>query len=51
VLEGSRDGPLQTRWRIRAWPTVYVLDETGVIRAQHVRGKELDEIVRRLLSK
>jgi hypothetical protein len=49
VLEASCEGPLQTRWRVRAWPTVFVLDGDGVIRAKHIGGEKLESVVRELL--
>lgn len=42
---GGPDGPVTKAWNVRSWPTVYVLDAKGVIRAKHLRGKELDDAV------
>ena len=30
--DGRTDGPISSRWNVRGWPTVYVLDGDGVIR-------------------
>src|SRR5262249_16708970 len=29
---GSTEGPIATKWNIRGWPTLYLLDGKGVIR-------------------
>lgn len=47
--EGSR-GPISSEWRVSGWPTIYVLDENGVIRYKNVRGDDLDEAIVTLLS-
>lgn len=47
---GSTDGPIATAWAVQGWPTVYVLDAHGVIRAKNLRGAELEAKVHELLS-
>ena len=42
---GNPRGPIATRWNVRGWPTIYVLDGKGVIRFKGVRGKKMDEAV------
>lgn len=32
--EGSTEGPIATQWQVANWPTMYVIDDKGVI--QHV---------------
>lgn len=44
------DGPIATHWRVRGWPTTYVLDEEGVIRHIDRRGGSLFAAVDRLLT-
>lgn len=44
------DGPISEAWNVRGWPTIYVLDHTGVIRFKHVWEKQLDEAVDQLLA-
>ena len=46
---GSTRGPIPTRWNVSGWPTIYVLDHNGVIRAKNVRGKQLDEWIEKLV--
>jgi len=47
---GDTNGPIATRWGVRGWPTIYILDHEGVIRDKNKRGKEMDEVVDRLLA-
>ena len=48
---GSTSGPISTKWNVRGWPTIYVLDENGVIRFKNVRGEAMDKAVDSLLAK
>ena len=51
VWDGKWDGPINTAWNIREYPTIYVLDQEGLIRykATHDPGKELDQVVETLV--
>ena len=44
----AAEGPIATRWNVTGWPTIYILDEEGVIRYVGKRGGEfiaaLDEL-------
>src|SRR3954469_16815900 len=44
------DGPISRAWNVRGWPTIYVLDARGVIRAKGVRGEAMDRAVDDLLA-
>ena len=48
---GGTQGPISSKWNVRAWPTIYVLDENGVIRFKNVRGEAMDKAVDSLLAK
>lgn len=48
--EEGTGGPIPTAWNVRGWPTIYVLDAKGVIRAKNVREKEMDKVVEELLK-
>lgn len=48
--EEGIDGPIATRWNVRGWPTIYVLDQDGVIRYKGVRGASLDRAIETLLA-
>jgi len=45
----ATEGPIATEWNVSGWPTIYVIDEDGVIRHVNKRGGELIAAVDRLL--
>jgi hypothetical protein len=47
--EGT-NGPISKKWNVHGWPTIYVLDQKGVIRFKNVRGEKMDEAVDKLLK-
>ncbi len=47
---GTTSGPIASRWNVRGWPTIYVLDQKGVIRYKNVRGDAMDQAVDTLLK-
>src|SRR5436305_14105389 len=49
---GGTDGPISTKWNVRGWPTLYVLDAKGVIRYKSVGANEkaLDAMIEKLLT-
>jgi hypothetical protein len=47
---GSTNGPIASKWKVTGWPTIYVLDEKGVIRYKNVRGEGMDKAVDTLLT-
>jgi hypothetical protein len=47
---GSTYGPIATKWNVRGWPTIYVLDAKGVIRYRDIFREELDKAVEKLLQ-
>ena len=46
---GTTGGPIATKWNVMGWPTVYVLDHQGVIRAKDLRGTALDKLLDELV--
>jgi hypothetical protein len=46
---GDTRGPISTKWGVRGWPTIYILDHEGVIRNKGKRGEELHALVDELL--
>lgn len=46
---GSANGPIAHRYKVTAWPTIYVLDGQGIIRYADVHGPALDQAVATLL--
>ena len=50
-FDGGRiGGPIATRWGVRGWPTIYVIDAKGVIRYEGVREEAMDAAVDALLA-
>jgi hypothetical protein len=47
---GGTSGPIASMFGVRGWPTIYVLDHKGVIRAKGVRGEAMDRAVEGLLE-
>jgi len=43
-------GPVTTRWGIEGFPSIFVLDKSGMIRFKDVRGDDLDKGVASLLG-
>lgn len=48
--QGGRSGPLTRAWGVTSYPTIYVIDHKGVIRAKGVRGAQMDAVVDKLLA-
>ncbi len=44
-------GPISKAWGVRGWPTIYVLDDKGIIRYKSVRGDAMDKAVDALVGK
>ena len=47
--DGSTSGPISKRWNVRGWPTTYVIDHKGTIRAKNVRGTQLERWIDELV--
>ncbi len=47
---GGSNGPITDKWNVRSWPTIYILDDQGVIRFKNLRDKKLDEAVELLVK-
>ncbi|HYC76967.1 MAG TPA: hypothetical protein VEI02_04990 [Planctomycetota bacterium] len=50
AVEGSTEGKWPTAWNVSGWPTIYILDHKGVIRAKDLRDAELESKVNELLA-
>jgi peroxiredoxin len=50
AVDGSKAGPLATKWNVHSWPTIYVLDAKGTIRYKGVREAAMDKAVDTLLA-
>jgi hypothetical protein len=49
-MDGTTSGPIATKWNVRTWPTIYILDHKGVIRFKNLRGPQMEEAVEKLLA-
>lgn len=47
---GNTNGPIAKKWNVHGWPTIYVLDDKGIIRFKNVRGDSMDRAVDTLLK-
>src|SRR6185312_2271743 len=50
---GSTQGPISTRWAVRGWPTLYLIDQKGILRAKYLGSpgeKALDEKLDELIK-
>jgi hypothetical protein len=45
------NGPIARDWNVLSWPSIYILDEKGVIVAKHLRGDALDTKLAELMEK
>jgi AhpC/TSA family protein len=49
----TTSGPIATKWNVRSWPTLYVIDHKGVIRHKYIGSpgdKVLDEAIDKLVE-
>lgn len=53
AVDGTTEGPIAKAWNVHGWPTVYVIDQEGVIRNKFigVDPKQLTDAVEALLKK
>ena len=49
-VDGTTSGPIATRWNVHGWPTIFVLDQKGVIRYKDLRDDALEQAVVKLLQ-
>jgi|SRR6478736_4182364 len=47
---GSPGGPIARQWKVSSWPSIFVIDDKGVIRYRQVRGHDMDAAVDKLLA-
>ncbi len=51
---GSTGGPISTKWNVHGWPTLYVIDQKGVIRHKYLGSpgdQVLDKVIEELVTK
>ena len=47
---GPGGGEIAKAWNVSGWPTIYILDENGVIAAKNLRGAAMEKKVEELLA-
>ena len=47
---GSTDGPIASRWNVRGWPTVYLIDHEGKIVGRHGYAAKDDPIIEKAVK-
>jgi peroxiredoxin len=47
---GPDGGEIAKAWNVHGWPTIYILDEDGVIRARDLRDEAMEKKVEELLA-
>jgi thiol-disulfide isomerase/thioredoxin len=47
---GSPGGPIAQKWQVFSWPTIYIIDEKGVIRFKPRGDQEIDDDIYLLLN-
>ncbi len=50
IWNGSTSGGIPAQWGVTGYPTSYVLDRDGVIRALSPRGRGVEKIVDELVA-
>jgi hypothetical protein len=48
--ERGTGGPISAAWKVQGWPTIYIIDGSGIIRARNARGEAMDRVVDTLLA-
>lgn len=48
--DGAPGGPISSRWNVRAWPTIYLIDARGVIRAKDPSDEALGGLIDGLIA-
>src|SRR5947209_11437082 len=51
---GGKVGPISTAWQIQGWPTLYIIDQKGVVRKMYLGSprdpNELDREIEKLIA-
>jgi hypothetical protein len=47
---GSSSSPVCEQWRIDGFPTIFVIDQTGIVRGATHSGEEMENLVDQLLK-
>ena len=51
VADGTTTGPIATKWNVQGWPTIYIIDQKGVIRYKMLGDDDTPGKVAKLMAK
>jgi len=43
-------GPIAAEWGVQSWPTLYIIDQKGIIRHKNLRGEAMEEAIDKLVA-
>ena len=46
----GKGGPISKAWKVKDWPTIYVIDHEGIIRYKKVGGPTPEQAINKLLA-
>lgn len=47
---GDTQGPISKAWNVQGWPTTYIIDAKGIIRAKNVGESPVENVIETLLK-
>jgi len=47
---GSTSGPIATRWGVRGWPSIFLIDKQGILRDASRKDEVLEKQIEALLA-
>ena|SRR5437016_10240935 len=47
---GSTSGPIASEWNVHGWPTLYLVDQKGIIRDKTIGSKDMDHLIDELVK-
>ena len=48
--DGSTGGPISRAWNVSGWPTIYIIDHKGIIRAKGSVARKPDKLIAELVA-
>jgi hypothetical protein len=49
-FDGSTGGPICKEWRVRAFPTIHLIDHRGMVRYMQVRESQIENLLEELIA-
>lgn len=49
--QGKNDKKISSKFEIRGWPTIFLIDHNGVIQSKTLRGRQLDKALEVMVAK